>query len=215
MEYASKENGDDTNSLKKLSLLTSLVNDNKETFGLTFPSVKEQIANKQRIERELLKKELTGKEEKLSKQATLIEEKESELSQNKRELEDIITRQTILQNDIEKYEVNRKANIELNKSLAEQRDKKHEIITKLEGETKQSKKIFFELKSDVNAKQGAIDSLNERVSQMEKENSQHIERIKELTTSKDADITKLRIELERNAITLSTIINDNNIFSFA
>ena len=213
MEYASKENGDSTSSLQKISLLTSLVNDNKDTFGLTFPSIEDQIESKQRIERELLKKQLSTKETKLSEQKALIEAKENDLSTKRKELQEIISKQQKLEGDIKKFKVNREANIALNKELAKQRDEKQKIITTLESETEESKTKLASLEADVRIKQNEIDSLSKRVAEIVKENNQYAERIKSLTENKDADITKLKNELKSAASKLSKAISDNQLAS--
>ncbi len=128
MEYASKEQGDVTSSLRKISLLTDLVNDNKETFGLTFPSIEKQIKSERRIEKENLEKQLSDKESSLSVQKVELNSKESDLKIRKEELKIAKVELKELNAKILKLEDNKNENNELSKKLEGEKDAKETLI---------------------------------------------------------------------------------------
>jgi hypothetical protein len=60
MMRLANEGGVDVQSLQKISLLTSFIKDNQDSFGLVFPSVPELITQAQRLERNNINMELAS-----------------------------------------------------------------------------------------------------------------------------------------------------------
>ncbi|MDH5302152.1 MAG: hypothetical protein OEW58_12410 [Gammaproteobacteria bacterium] len=81
LEYANS-GGTDAKAMQKISVLTSIVKDNEQAFGLVFPSVPELIAQSQRFERNKLGMEIASLTETLAAQDKTIKLLEIELTRH-------------------------------------------------------------------------------------------------------------------------------------
>lgn len=160
MDHASKETGYDTQSLNRISLLTDLVNDNHDTFGLSFPSIEEQINSKRRIEQEAIKRQLSEKELQLDLHEKALEGQQAVLQSKENELEK-------LKQDIAKVKRNRSVNRELNQKLAAERDQKQKQLDILKEQNSQTQLRYSQIEKEVGNKQSKIALLSEQIKEVQ------------------------------------------------